>query len=239
MHKSTSSSTRIRREESPRKKKLQQRIARLQGRVKTLDERNRRLQKKVKILTIRKKKSEKEKLKDHEILRQLGCKFFSPTFARLLSAQIDAQIKSKRGRRYNSEFKQFALGIYFLSPRCYKELQKELALPAIRSLHKFTQTWQIKPGINDKIFDVLAVKLNSLPLLERHCILCIDEMSLQAHLFYNVSQDEIIGFQDTGNDQKEPLPAKSVLVIMVRNIAGNWKLSFAFVLSRMHVNLIY
>ncbi|XP_071652382.1 uncharacterized protein [Temnothorax longispinosus] len=70
---STSSSTRsIRREESPRKKKLQQRIVRLQGRVKTLDERNRRLQKKVKILTIRKKKAEKEKLKDHEILRQLG-----------------------------------------------------------------------------------------------------------------------------------------------------------------------
>ncbi|XP_071641456.1 uncharacterized protein [Temnothorax longispinosus] len=68
---STSSST-IRREESPRKKKLQQRIVRLQGRVKTLDERNRRLQKKVKILTVRKKKSEKEKLKDHEILRQLG-----------------------------------------------------------------------------------------------------------------------------------------------------------------------
>ncbi|XP_024872567.1 uncharacterized protein LOC112455095, partial [Temnothorax curvispinosus] len=105
---STSSST-IRREESPRKKKLQQRIVRLQGRVKTLDERNRRLQKKVKILIVRKKKAEKEKLKDHEILRQLGCKFFSPIFARLLSAQIDAQIKSKHGRQYSSEFKQFAL----------------------------------------------------------------------------------------------------------------------------------
>ncbi|XP_077264217.1 uncharacterized protein LOC143898528 isoform X2 [Temnothorax americanus] len=72
VHKPSTSSSTIRRGKSPRKKKLQERIVRLQGRVKTLDERNRRLQKKVKILTVRKKKAEKEKLKDHEILRQLG-----------------------------------------------------------------------------------------------------------------------------------------------------------------------
>lgn len=207
---------------------MQLRISQLKAKVKTLDERNRRLRKKIKNLTTR-KEQKKVELKDYETLRHLGCKYFSPTFARLLSVQIDAQIKSKRGRRYNSEFKQFALRLYFLSPRNYKELKKEFALPSIRSLQIFTQTWQIKPGINNNIFDVLSVKLNSLPPLERHCILCIDEMSLKAHLFYNVSQDEIIGFEDTGNE-KLPLPAKSVLVIMARSIAGNWKLPVCFCL---------
>lgn len=214
-----------RKEESPRKKKLQQRILHLKARVKTLDERNRRLRRKIKNLST-KKEVEKEKLQDHEILRQLGSKFFSPNFVQLLCAQIDAQVKSKRGRRYTSEF---ALRLYFLSPRCYKELKKEIALPSIRSLQTFTQTWQIKPGINDKIFDVLSIKLNTLPLMERHCILCIDEMSLKTHLFYNVSRDEIIGFEDTGNE-KLPLPAKSALVIMARSIAGNWKLPVCFCL---------
>ncbi|XP_077259732.1 uncharacterized protein LOC143896056 [Temnothorax americanus] len=85
---STSSST-IRREKSPRKKKLQQRIVRLQGRIKTLDERNRRLQKKVKILTVRKKKAEKEKLKDHEILRQLGSALVPMRLAAIIKGEED------------------------------------------------------------------------------------------------------------------------------------------------------
>lgn len=55
------------------------------------------------------------------------------------------------------------------------------------------------PGINNKIFDAFSIKLNSLSVIERNCILCADEMSLKAHLFYNVSRDEIIGFEDTIN----------------------------------------
>jgi hypothetical protein len=142
----------------------------------------------------------------------------------LLLAQIDAQTKSKRGRRYDPDFKKFALSLYFLSPRNYKELQKLFTLP---SLQLFTGTWNILPGINNKIFDALAIKLNSLPLIERHCILCADEMSLKAHLFYNASRDEIIGFEDTGNN-KSPKPAKNALVIMARSIAGNWKVPVCF-----------
>lgn len=148
-------------------------------------------------------------------------------FAKLLSAQIDAQIKSKRGRRYDPDFKRFALSLYFSSPRNYKELQKSLTLPSVRSLQLFTEKWNILPGINNKIFDALAVKLNSLSSIERHCILCADEMSIKSHLFYNVSRDEVIGFEDTGNN-KSPIPAKSALVIMARSIAGNWKVPVCF-----------
>jgi len=168
-----------------------------------------------------------EKVNEHKTLRELGCKLLPANFAKLLSAQIDAQTKSKRGRRYDPEFKKFALSLYFLSPRNYKELQKSLTLPSIRSLQLFTETWNILPGINNKVFDALAIKLNSLPSIERHCILCADEMSLKAHLFYNVSRDEIIGFEDTGN-HKSPIPAKNALVIMARSIAGNWKVPVCF-----------
>lgn len=52
-------------------------------------------------------------------------------------------------------------------------------------------------------------------------------MSLKAYLFYNVSRDEIIGFEDTGNE-KLPLHAKCALVIMARSIADNWKLPVCF-----------
>ncbi|XP_018359904.1 PREDICTED: uncharacterized protein LOC108759113 [Trachymyrmex cornetzi] len=49
------------------------------------------------------------------------------------------------------------------------------------------------------------------------------EMSLKSFLFYDISRDEIIGFEDFG-DRETSVPAKSALVIMARSIAGNWKL---------------
>jgi len=64
-------------------------------------------------------------------------------------------------------------------------------------------------------------------------------MSLKAHLFYNVSQDEIIGFEDIGNEIL-PLPAKSALVIIhviALQVIGNFP--FAFILLKLHVNPIY
>jgi len=35
----------------------------------------------------------------------------------------------------NPEFKKFALSLYFLSPRTYRELQKSIALPSVHSLN--------------------------------------------------------------------------------------------------------
>lgn len=100
-------------------------------------------------------------------------------------------------------------------------------MPSVRSLQLFTNTWNIVPGINNKVFDALAIKMNSLPLIEHYCILCSDEMSLKSHLFYNVSRDEIRGFEDMGNN-KSFIPAKNVLVLMGRNIAGDWKIPVCY-----------
>lgn len=83
------------------------------------------------------------------------------------------------------------------------------------------------PGINNKIFNVLTIKLNSLPAREHHCILCTDEMSLKPHLFYNVSRDKIIGFEDTGSN-KSSVPAKDVLVIIAHSIVSDWKIPVCF-----------
>lgn len=188
-----------------------------------LRKQNKKLRQTIRRLKLKQEKQKRatdiqEKNSDIDNIRQLGSKLFSGNFEKLLAAQIDALTKDKRGRRYDSDFKQFALSLYFISPRNYKELLKNFALPSIRSLQLFTKSWNIEPGINDKIFEALAVKLLSLPAIERHCILCIDEMCLKSHLFYNVSQDNIIGFQDTGYEKSHQL-AKSALVILARSIA--------------------
>lgn len=77
---------------------------------------------------------------EHEALRKLAYKLLPTNFAKLLSAQIDKQIKSKRGIKYDPEFKKFALSFYFSSPRNYRQLKESIALPSVRSLQLFTNT---------------------------------------------------------------------------------------------------
>lgn len=79
-----------------------------------------------KIRRMKKKNEDKQERKlneeasEYEILRKLGSKLLPPRFAKLLSAQIDAQIKGNRGKRYDNEFKKFALSLYFLIPEIIK-----------------------------------------------------------------------------------------------------------------------
>lgn len=49
-----------------------------------------------------------------------------------------------------------------------------------------------------KFLKHVKLKLQLLPFIQRHCILCADEMSLKSYLFYDISRDEIIGFEDIG-----------------------------------------
>ena len=68
------------------------------------------------------KKTKKVKIKKDEYkhLKELGRKLLLENFSIILMAQIDAQFKSKYGRRYNLKFKKFALCLYFLNPT-YRE----------------------------------------------------------------------------------------------------------------------
>lgn len=60
------------------------------------------------IRKMKKKKQAKNAVKkeedEHETLRELGCKLLPTNFAKLLSVQINKQIKSKCGIRYDPEF---------------------------------------------------------------------------------------------------------------------------------------
>jgi len=71
---------------------------------------------------------------DVSSINKLSRKLFSGNFEKLLSAQINALTKNKRGRRYSTNFKKFALSLYFCSPQNYRNLVKEFALPSVRSL---------------------------------------------------------------------------------------------------------
>ncbi|XP_018306118.1 uncharacterized protein [Mycetomoellerius zeteki] len=115
-------------DDSPRKRKLRLKIKRLQAQNRTLRETVRRLRLEKK--NTKKVKIREVKMNEYGRFKKLGRKLFPDNFNKILMAQVDAQLKSRRGMRYDPEFKKFALSIYFLSPRTYRELQKSITLPS-------------------------------------------------------------------------------------------------------------
>jgi len=74
--------------------------------------------------------------------------------------------------------------------------------------------------LNDVIFETIELKMNNLKDDAKDCVLCIDDMSIKTHLFYNLSQDYIVGFNNS-YDRKTYEPTKHVLCFMLRSINYN------------------
>lgn len=111
-------------------------------------------------------------------------------------------------------------------------------MPSYSTLRKFVQHYYIDSGLQDHVFQILKIKVDALDEINKYCIICIDKMSLKKHLFYNITRDKIIGFEDINDLQsyKSPiLPAQNAAVLMIKGICQNWKqpLSYFFSYSTM------
>lgn len=124
---------------------------------------------------------------------------YSEESNRFLKNQLYLLSKAPRGSRYTSEFKQFALSIYFLGPKAYKKMSSLCRLPSKATLERFSSKWPVKPGFNDFIFKVIECRTRLVDIKQKDCLLCLDEISLKSHLFYDISKDTIIGFETRGN----------------------------------------
>lgn len=146
--------------------------------------------------------------------------------ALLFSACVDARERNK-AMRHNFEGKQFALELFLMAPGAYRFYQPLCLLPTVRQLWRYVRNWDVPAGISDIVLNALHLKIKSLPAMERRCCLCVNEMRLRPHLFYNLSRDRIIGFDDTGT-RKLRTPAKNALVMIAHSLAGDWEQPIAY-----------
>jgi len=123
--------------------------------------------------------------------------------------------------------KQFALKIRFLGPKVYRLIKTTFNLPSIRSLQRVIERWEINPGFSDLVFKVLTLNGSTMSAKSKECVLCVDEMSIKAFLYYNTVKNQIIGFHNTGSIKTNEL-AKSVMVIMIRGLHDTWKLPLCY-----------
>lgn len=68
-------------------------------------------------------------------------------------------------------------------------------LPAKSTLNLLTTKWQYTPGLQDALFEAIKIKVDRFTEIERHMLLCFDELSIKKHTFYNIATDEIVGIE--------------------------------------------
>lgn len=71
------------------------------------------------------------------------------------------------------------------------------------------------------------MKIRSFREIDRLCMICVDEMSIKANLFYNASKDIVTGLEDIGGERSFK-PALTATVVMVKDLTINWKQPLAY-----------
>ncbi len=82
------------------------------------------------------------------------------------------------GRRYDDQMKEFALTLYFYSPKAYKYVRSIIPLPNPSSLRKWSSSVNCEPGFPEEAFNTLASEV-SRDAIKKDCCMIIDAMAIR------------------------------------------------------------
>ena len=140
---------------------------------------------------------------------------------------IKMQFNHEKQKKWEEDEKQFALGLYYKSPKAYLFLKdvKQFALPSISTIRQWVNVINLKPGKNIELCKQLKLKLESKTIFEKESVLMWDEMANRPGLEYNLKEDYVEGYHDLSDDfgGRKAEMAKSVLVIMLSGLTHDWK----------------
>ena len=84
------------------------------------------------------------------------------------------------------------------------------------------------PGFSQGAINIIKSKVSQIGEQERLVTLCMDEISLKTHLYYDISADNIVGLEGYGSVCRTNKVATSGLVFLVRSITGGWKQALGY-----------
>ena len=121
-----------------------------------------------------------------------------------------------------------AYEIFCKSRPAFRILQSYLQLPSQQTLTRFVSLTLSTPGINKNVLNALKEVLNGKNETEHLFALVFDEMSIKPYLVYDRKYDNIVGFEDFGNNSRSNDVANQALVLMLRNLTSPRKLPLSF-----------
>ena len=133
---------------------------------------------------------------------------------------------------YSPELRSFALTLHFYSPMAYRYVQKmfDICLPHPRTLEKWMQTIDGRPGFTSEAFDALRARTAVHSDKRLVCALMIDEVAIRQQVEWDGSK--FVGYIDmgTGLDDDSMPVAKEALTFMVVGVNDSFKLPVAYFL---------
>lgn len=216
--------------QTPRKEKLRHINNDLQLKIKALTKENQKLLSKCDKLEkkLQENMNQTITLEQYKTFTYALCP--SKEVADFIVVQISQSMKSSKGRRYSDQFKMKCLSLYFAGPKVYKTiLTKLFCLPGPQTLTRLLRGITIPPGLETpNVFATLKIKCDSFNEMDKYCVLCVDEMSIKANFFFNITADSVVGVEDPGNGKRLFKPARTATVLLVRGIFSNWKQPLAY-----------
>ena len=137
-------------------------------------------------------------------------------------------------RRYSDDIKEFALTLYFYSPKAYRYVRSIIPLPNPSLLRKWSSSLECEPGFFKEAFTALASEASSAPI-KKDCFLIIDAMSIRKQTIWEPKNDHYAGFVDYGNgmaisEDQDTLPSEALVFLLVGS-RSHWKCPIGYFLT--------
>ena len=72
-------------------------------------------------------------------------------------------------------------------------------------LQRLLSNISVTTGLNEDMLKVIQHRLENVKAIEKYCTLCVDEMALKSHLFYDRKTDKIVGLLDLADNTRNQL----------------------------------
>lgn len=150
---------------------------------------------------------------------QAACdRLLPPNLAELVKNQLNLN-SSSRVTCYSLAQSIFSFNLSNISLRVYRMLDKNISLPGDMVLKRIYTSEMTT--LSEELLGALKLKVNDMSEKEKYCTVLVDQARLKSNLSYNVQQDKIVGVHEIDGAQK-PIPASSVLVVLVSGLLTNW-----------------
>ncbi|CAB4022717.1 DNA transposase THAP9-like [Paramuricea clavata] len=136
------------------------------------------------------------------------------------------------GRRYTDDIKEFALTLYFYSPKAYQYVRSILPLPNPSLIRKWASSVDCEPGFLKEAFKALSDEVKQC-LDKKDCYLIMDAMSIRKETVWDKKNDRYDGFINYGtvNPEDPETLASEALVFLLVGARTHWKCPIGYFLG--------
>jgi hypothetical protein len=210
----------------------------LRRKLKTLRQKLRRRELKIKSMTeLLKSCSDKQFIDQNE--QAFLERNFSGLNLDIIKNEFSNRFTLPKGRRYSDPVKEFAMTLYYYSPKAYNYVRGILHLPHQSSLQNWCQSVNCQPGFLSEVFAHLKEMVTGNSGVS-DCALFIDSMSIRKQIIYDRAKGTYVVYVNTGTAvlQDVEIAATEALVFLLVGLKEVWKFPIAyFLVDHVSINV--